>query len=304
MPAQLDIVIVNWNSNTQLMECLNSIPQTLNNTFELKQIIIVDNASTDISLQGVHTLPLPIVLIQNTENKGFAYACNQGSRRSEADYLLFLNPDTRMYPNSLSIPLEFMEQPRNKNIGILGIQLLDEHQHIAKSCARFPTTSHYVAKAFGLERFFETHFMQEWDHLTNKEVDQVMGAFFLVRRNLYQQLEGFDERFFVYFEEVDFALRAKKSGWLSYYLAEAQIFHRGGGTSQQVKAKRLYYHWRSRMQYSFKHFNFFSACLLLTTTLFVEPFGRCTLALAKGSRLQVKETIEAYKMFWKSLFSS
>src|SRR5660398_194498 len=110
------------------------------------------------------------------------------------------------------------------------------------SCARFPCVSGFLAHAVGLDRSFPRlgHFMAEWDHLANRQVDHVIGAFFLVRRGLFEQLQGFDERFFVYFEDVDFSCRAKQSGWKSYYLADTQAFHAGGGTSNQVKAQRSF----------------------------------------------------------------
>ena len=91
-------------------------------------------------------------------------------------------------------------------------------------------------------------FMVEWEHDENRQVDQVMGAFFLVRRSLFCALGGFDERFFVYMEDVDFSYRAHKEGWRSYYLADTQVFHKGGGVSSQAKARRLFSKRSARLQ--------------------------------------------------------
>src|SRR6185503_16033407 len=111
-----------------------------------------------------------------------------------------------------------------------------------RTCARFPTPGRFFAKMLGLDRIlpgiFPSHFMTEWDHATNREVDQVMGAFFLVRRSAYEALAGFDERFFVYFEEVDFALRARARGWSTYYLTQARAYHEGGGSTKQIRPAR------------------------------------------------------------------
>ena len=132
--------------------------------------------------------------------------------------------------------------------------------------------------------------MAEWAHDQTQDVDQVMGAFFMIRRPIFKSLSGFDERFFVYFEEVDLSLRAHQAGWRSVYLAEAQAFHAGGGVSRHVKAKRLYYSLRSRILYVFKHFNPFTAMLVLLTTLLIEPLSRSLLAICRLSWVSLKET--------------
>jgi len=143
--------------------------------------------------------------------------------------------------------------------------------------------------------------MTEWDHNETMEVDQVMGAFFLIRRSLYDALGGFDERFFVYFEEVDISYRAYKSGWKTIFLASAQVFHKGGGTSQQVKASRLFYSIRSRILYAFKHYHMLSAIYLLVLTLLIEPLSRIIQAFGRGSKSQISETLIAYQMLLKQL---
>src|SRR5205823_7218964 len=132
------------------------------------------------------------------------------------------------------------------SIGIAGIQLLDADGRIARTCARFPTPGRFFSKMLGLDTIlpaaFAPHFMVEWDHNHNREVDQVMGAFFLVRRSVFEALGGFDERFFVYFEEVDFSLRARKLGWRTFYLSVAQAYHWGSGpVTKPAQATRLFY---------------------------------------------------------------
>src|SRR5204863_87072 len=115
-----------------------------------------------------------------------------------ADYILFLNPDTRLLQGALAKSVTFMEQPQSQRFGIVGIQLLDADGRIARSCARFPTSGRFFSKMLGLDAIlpavFPPHFMVEWDHGHDREVDQVMGAFFLVRRSVYEALSGFDER--------------------------------------------------------------------------------------------------------------
>lgn len=305
MSSTLDIIIVNWNAGSLLQDCLHSIEGTTQTGFKIRQVVIVDNGSTDGSLDGLEFTDLPLKIIKNTDNKGFAAACNQGAQGSRADYLLFLNPDTRLFADSLSVPLAFMEVAQNQSVGICGIQLIDEYEEVSRSCARFPTPRMFYSKIFGLDRlfpgFFKSHFMEEWGHDENREVDHVIGAFFLVRRHLFEQLNGFDERFFVYLEDLDLSLRAKKLGWSSYYLADAQAYHKGGGTSAQVKARRLFYSLRSRALYGYKHFTPTQATLLLVSTLCFEPLTRLVFSLLRGAFKSTAETLSGYLMLYRAL---
>jgi len=299
IPNLINIIIVNWNAGHQLHDCIISISQYHHNIVE--QVIIVDNASTDNSLSLVESLanlPFDLKIIRNNKNQGFGAACNQGAEIATTKYLLFLNPDTLLHENSLLKPYQFMENPDNHKVGIVGIQLIDENREIARSCANFPNTMQFLFKNLYLNRLFKktNHAMTYWDHAENKKVDQVIGAFFFTTNNLFTQLGGFDERFFVYFEEVDFSLRAKNRGFHSYYLADAQAFHAGGGTSRNVKATRLFYSLRSRLLYGFKHFSTINAIFLALITLLIEPITRLVLSVAKMSFQDIKNTWQGYFM--------
>jgi GT2 family glycosyltransferase len=283
MASTLGIVIVNWNAGRHLVDCLDCISATSRGGFELDRVVVVDNASSDGSADDLHFPGLPVSLLRNTVNRGFAAACNQGARSCSADYLLFLNPDMRVLADSLQTPIQFMEEQRNAKVGICGIRLLDKERKVSRSCSWFPTHTSLLA------------------HLESGQVDQVMGAFFLVRRELFESLGGFDERFFVYFEDLDFSYRAKQAGWQNYYLATAQAHHEGGVCSEQVRARRLFYSHRSRILYSYKHFGWAAAAGVMLGTLFLEPFSRLVLALAHKSVPEMQETVEAHIMLWRSL---
>lgn len=303
--VSLDVVIVNWNSGDQLRRCLCSLTSVKQDTFKLDQVIVVDNASMDGSADGLEDLNLPLCVIRNTCNKGFAAACNQGALSSISDYLLFLNPDVVLCEDSLVTPISFMQQPEHSNIGICGIQLLDLQGVIARSCARFPTPGAFYAKIFGLTsllpNLFSGHLMTEWDHQSNRQVDHVIGAFFLIRQKLFHELGGFDERFFVYLEDIDFSYRANELGYLSYYLKDAQACHKGGGTSGQIKAERLFYSLRSRILYGYKHFPWLSATALAFCTLFIEPIIRLVFAISHLSLHMTIEIIAGYLKLWRDV---
>ena len=305
MIASLDIIIVNWNSGRHLNRCLESINAATSEEFGLERVIVIDNESRDCSAKDLPQGELPLRVIRNEENRGFAAACNQGALGSRADYLLFLNPDVLLGAGSLSIPLQFMEQAENHKVGICGIQLLDAQGRLSRSCSSFPTPWHFYARMFGLDRLLPNRvpgpFLRERDHRESKRVDVVTGAFFIVRRGVFESLQGFDECFFVYFEELDFSNRACQAGWNSYFLATAQAVHHGGACSEQVKAARLSYSLLSRIIYGYKHFQWAGATSLLLGTVIVEPLARLTQCAAKGSFREMLETLQGLFRVWSVL---
>lgn len=296
----IDIVTVNWNAGTQLKECLESINGNAN--VEISKIIVVDNGSTDGSADIVESLP-NVEVIRTGQNLGFGAACNIGARAGQSPYILFLNPDTRLEANSISVPLTFMERLESGKVGICGIQLVDEQGRVSRTCARYPTLGRLLSSALGLDKLPGLRgsgiHMSDWGHAQTTRVDHVMGAFYFIRRHVFELVGGFDERFFVYLEDVDLSKVANEAGWSTWYLTEAQGFHAGGGTSRQVKVHRLFYSLRSRLLYAFKHFPRWQAWLLLVVTNVVEPFTRSAWCLWRGDVAGVKHTWAAYRMLWR-----
>lgn len=304
MDPVLDVFIVNWNAGLQLRRCLDSIRGAGRDGFELGRVVVVDNASGDRSADALDSVGFAVDVIRNGANRGFAAACNQGARGSRADYLLFLNPDVALEENSLEVPVAFMEGGENAGVGVCGVQLRDSKEIVRRSCARFPRARDFLCGSIGLQRAFPMFFpaiqMGERDHKTSGPVDHVTGAFYLVRRETFELLGGFDERFFVYLEDLDFSLRARQAGWKSYYLATARAYHKGGGCSEQAKAERLCYSLRSKILYGYKHFGRFGATGVLLATILVEPLSRLALAAGHGSFAEIRETVRGYSMLWKS----
>ena len=143
--------------------------------------------------------------------------------------------------------------------------------------------------------------MTDWDHRRDADVDHVIGAFYAMRRDLFERLGGFDERFFVYLEDLDLSLRVRQAGHRVRFLATPASFHLGGGVSRQIKARRLFYATRSRILYAYKHFPRWQAHLHLGLTLFIEPFTRSVLALARGSGSAMRETCTGFALVWRDL---
>jgi N-acetylglucosaminyl-diphospho-decaprenol L-rhamnosyltransferase len=294
------VVIVNWNSGSQLKECLESFATIADDNVRLTRVTVVDNASADGSCENLETASLPLVLVRNRTNRGFAAACNQGAVGSDADYLLFLNPDTRLLPGSLELPARYLGSPQHESTGIVGIQLLDAAGHVARNTARRPTAWSMIGNSIGLDRLlpamFPPHFVTDWAHDETRPVDQVMGAFFFIRRSLFAKLGGFDERFFVYYEDLDFSLRAHAQGFGSVYLATGQAFHRGQGTTEGAMEQRTFYFCRSRILYALKYFNPFGAFAVIATTLILEPIAR-TVARPRAAAA----TIRSFGNLWREL---
>lgn len=297
MTSTVDVIIVNWNTRDALAACLRSMEEARHDAIELGRVVVVDNASTDGSLSDIAETTLPLCVLQNPSNRGFAAACNQGARNSTADYLLFLNPDTRLMYDSLQEPVNFMNQPENADFGICGITLQDDHGSLGTCAARFPTPGSMWLEGTGLGRVVPGLTANRClSDITAKveKVDQVIGAYYLVRRGVFEHLGGFDERFFVYFEEVDISLRARNAGYASCILRDVRACHTGCGSSDQVKTRRLFYFWRSRLLYSGKHFAWPQYTAILLLTFAAEPLIRLLRAALSTSWEAAEVTLGAY----------
>lgn len=301
-PDQVDIVIVNWNSGGLLAECLDSI--AANADGRVAMVAVVDNASGDGSetSAGVPRPGLDLRLIRNGANRGFGAACNQGASQGSAPYILFLNPDATLLPGTLAGLLVAMAAPGNLDIGIGGPRLLSPDGRTQRCCARLPGLARLLLEPTGLDRLLPRlippHFMVEWDHLDDRDVPQVMGAALLVRRHVFDMLGGFDERFFVYYEDVDLCHRAGKSGWRCRHFAGPTAVHVGQGTTRNVVAMRSVLLARSRIAYTAKHFGPAAAVLGCLAVLFVEPLSRTVLGISRRSAAEVRAAWRAAAILW------
>ncbi len=293
----LAVVIVNWNAGDLLRACLVSLGHAALPHGWRMQVVVVDNDSNDASLDRLPNLVDLHILRQRT-NLGFGAACNRGaSLATTADLLLFLNPDTTVPQQTLVHAIAAMEHQAHVRTGILGVQMQDAQGRPVQSCSRFPQADRFLAQAMGLDRLWPSwgHLMREWDHRDARVVDQVIGAFFLVRRQLFDSLGGFDERFFVYYEEVDFSLRAKQAGWTSYFDSSVGVYHEGGGTSKNIKARRLFYALRSRLVYADKHFASLPKGVVWLCTWVLEPLTRAVQLILTARFSELKDLGQAYR---------
>lgn len=290
----IDIIIVNWNAGVLLSNAVNSI---INSNFKDYFIYVVDNGSTDNSLD---LLPKNnrIEIIANNYNLGFGAACNQAISRGNSKYVLLLNPDTLVFEDTLGKSIDFMEH--HGEISVMGCKHLDENRNIRPSCSRFPNFITSLYDIVGLSKIFPNCFkpstiMKDWDHNTSGYVDQVMGAFMFIRREIFENIGLFDERFFVYYEDMDLSKRIVGANGKIYYNSEISIYHEGCGTSKAVKDIRLFYSLRSKLLYYKKHFNNYEYRILFVLVFSVEFISRQLQAIIHFSLNSIKNIIYAYK---------
>lgn len=299
----IDVVIVNWNAGALLQTCVAALAGS--SVVNKLNVVIVDNASTDDSTRAVGGSQLRLGVIHNATNRGFAAGCNQGAAIGSAPYILFLNPDVRVERKTLEKALDYIDAPSHHQIGVVGVRLLDRTGRTARSCARRPTKAALLAHTLFLDRIlprtFPPHFISDWDHLDTQAVDQVMGAFLMIRRNLFMAESGFDERFFVYYEDLDLCMRVADGGYSVMHLAEAAAVHDGGGTTSAIKDRRLCYGATSRVSFMRKWYGLMPALLLIVLiSVFEMPIRFFQAALAR-SLYEGWLVIRGACMFWREL---
>lgn len=305
MGATVGVVIVNWNAGAQLRVCLESLAACRRDSFELSSVVVVDNASRDGSADGLEGIELPLRVIRNRQNAGFGKACNQGVAALSTDYVLFLNPDTEVGPDSIGSVARYMESPDGADVAVSGIQLFDATGEVSRCCAAFPSPRTLVGVALGLDRvaprWFRPLLMTEFDHLSSRDVDHVIGAFYFIRRSEFLAVGGFDERFFVFFEDVDLSLRLKQAGWRCHYLVDAPSYHKGGGTSENVQGLRLFYSQVAQIRYVQKHFGRAKAVGVALAMAILGPLVRAGYAVQRRSLRRLVDTANGTLLFWRQL---
>jgi len=240
--VKLSIIIVSWNVAKDLSNCLKSIGEyPPSGEFE---IIVVDNASTDGTVEAVEKNFPEVVIVNNRKNMGFAAANNQGIKLARGQHILLLNPDTIIHPNSIDQLISFMED--NSDVGACGPKLLNEDGTVQRSVRRFPSFRaafyrHTIFKLLGIfKKQYRKWLMKDFSYDCQAEVCQLMGAALLTRKSVLEEVGGMDERFFMYYEEVDLCYRIKKAGWRIVFTPESEVTHLGGRSAEQVPAgKRI-----------------------------------------------------------------
>lgn len=294
---KVDIIVVNWNSAELTLRAVRPYLNYSSPEISCK-VIVVDNASSDNSL--VLFKDKINNLIVNKKNLGFGKACNQALTGSDADYILLLNPDTISQPEVLENLIRFLET--KFEYAVSGPAQLDANGKVLKTCGRFPTFKTALFEVFGLSKVFPKIFtpapgMTDWDHSQSKEVDHVMGSFMVIKKAVLDSVGFFDERYFVYMEDIDLSRRINDAGFKTFYNHKQTVFHEGGGTGENLKQVRLFYSLSSRRIYWRKYFTKFHYLILLLLSIAIEPFLRMIDSLKKEKKLNIVNITRAYLMY-------
>jgi GT2 family glycosyltransferase len=253
---QLSVIILNYNVRYFLEQCVASVQEALSNIDG--EIIVVDNNSLDDSCEMMKTHFPNVKLIENTTNLGFPKGNNIGVAHAKGDYICILNPDTVVAEDTFEKVLAFAE--KQKNIGIVGCKLIDGTGNFLPECKRgVPTPFVALTKIFSLYKLFpKTALFNRYyaQHLSENETGKVgilVGAFMIMKRNLYQEIGGFDENCFMYSDDIDLSYMALKKGKTNYYFHETTVIHYKGEST--VKDGFYMKHFREAMQFFYrKHF--------------------------------------------------
>jgi N-acetylglucosaminyl-diphospho-decaprenol L-rhamnosyltransferase len=249
----VSIVIVNWNVRDLLRRCLHSITRYPVSSFE---VIVVDNASADGSVDMVRVEFPAVRLVVNSENRGFPGAINQGISLARGRYVLLLNPDTELVRNALGTMVAFADE--HPYVGVVGPQLLNADGSVQSSRRRFPTlaTAFFEStwlQPYALRRLLERYYVGDQPDDRVQDVDWLMGAALMARREAIEQVGPMDERFFMYSEELDWCRRFREAGWRVVYLPTAQVHHHEGKSSEQVLPARHIHFQTSKVRYFRKY---------------------------------------------------
>jgi len=284
--VDVSIILVNWNTRELLRNCINSLYRNMrNSSFE---IIVVDNASSDGSVDMLKLEFGDVQVIANSENRGFATANNQGMLTSKGRYILLLNSDTIVLDASIDKAVAFADS--YKDAAVVGCRVLNADRTLQPTCFMFPSILNmllsvsYLYKLFPSSRFFGRERMTWWKRGDIRKVDVVTGCFMLVRCEAIEEVGMLDERFFMYAEETDWCYRFKQSGWKIMFTPASTIIHLGGQSSRKVRAEMLIRLRLSILQFINKHHDWLTyktACLLtllffafrIPVWFFVSLFG-------------------------------
>jgi hypothetical protein len=265
---ELSIIILNYNTKDLTIECINSLVEQYKQEFEKEQfeIILVDNASSDDSLEAIGKLKtIGLKIIESKENLGFSKGCNLGAKNAIGEYLLFLNSDTEIKDQGFVKMLDYVK--KNENVGILGGALKNENGTSQSSAGKFYNLVNLFLMLIGFERL---GFLRESPRAI-KQVDWVSGAALMIKRKIFEKIGGFEKELFMYGEDMELCYRANKKGFSTYFYPEITLFHKERGSSNRTFAILniyqailfFYRQYKPNWQYQIARFLLYSKSLIL-----------------------------------------
>lgn len=245
----LTIIIVSWNTKELLAQCLASIAaHPLSASHET---IVVDNGSHDGSPHMVAARFPDVQLICNEDNRGFAQANNQAICQAHGKYILLLNPDTELHAGALDALVRFLDE--HATAGAVGPRILNPDGTLQHSCSPAPTLLNEWLHLFHLDGE-RRQGMARWRPDAPRQVETLLGACLMFRREIVEQIGLLDESYFMYSEEVDFCYRMRRAGWALYWAPQATIVHYGGQSTRQIATEMFLQLYQNKLRYFRKHY--------------------------------------------------
>lgn len=256
----ISIIIVTFDSQDHIAKCLGSLIHYIKNNIE---VLVIDNASSDKTVEIIKKYFPQVKLIQNITNIGFTRACNQGARITKGKYLLFLNPDTVIKnKDDLKLLLNFAQS--KKKLGAIGVKVLNPDGSIQPSFGNLPTLPRII---FDRLPFFKKNYgiqvrnLRLYKHI--HRVDWVSGCCLLVKKKIFDEVGGFNEDIFMYGEDYDLCYRLKKKGYENYYYSKFQIMHKDSGKNDVFRKPHKYFSMRKGfLIFMRKHKSFFDYLII------------------------------------------
>jgi len=249
-PPDLSVIIVSRNTCALTCAALRSVCESQDGL--TKEVLVVDNGSTDDTPAALAREFPAVSCVRSSSNLGFARANNLGAAGARGEFLLLLNSDALLKPNTLAEVVPWMR--RHPECGVAGVQLLNSDGSRQNSIANLPSLATELLNRSLLRRLCPRRFPgKEHPFAEPVEVESVIGACLFIRASVWRAIGGFDERFFFFLEETDFCRQARARGWKVFHLPQAEAWHGQGQSARQTPVCVRIEYWRSRYAYFHKH---------------------------------------------------
>ena len=307
----LSVVVVSYNTRELTLRCLRELTEHLCAERLSHEIWVVDNASQDGSARAIEREFPDANLMMSNANLGFGPANNLALQHAQGRYLLLLNSDAFVHEGAISRLIELLDDPAKARVGAVGPRLLNEDGSLQRSCWKFPSPARSWFESLGLARLGWAHPQcsdyYRWAHDEQRSVDFVIGACLLVRREVYQEIGGFDPAFFLYAEETDWQKRMRGAGWDIVFRPDALVTHLGGSSGKAEKARVSTLFWQGQERYVLKHFGRRGWLVMRLGVIFgvaVRTAITLATALSRGGRKRAVPQLRAgLEHLWRLLRS-
>ncbi|PJF31920.1 MAG: glycosyltransferase family 2 protein [Candidatus Thermofonsia Clade 1 bacterium] len=300
--VELSIIIVSWNVRDYLARCLDSIAESLRLAPLSTEIIVVDSASNDGTVELLKEAYPYVGTLPQSENVGFTRGNNIGLAAAQGEFLFLLNPDTEVRGTALAEMVSYLRE--HPQVGILGAHTLNTDGTHQSTRRRFPTLLISLLESTWLQPYaprglLDRFYFRDVADTAIARVDWVQGSALMLRRAVYEQIGGLDEGYFMFSEEVDFCKRAKLAGWEVVYHGGVYVVHHGGKSTEQASLVKQIHFQRGKVRY-LRKFHGVGAATVLRAFLIVSYAQQLSLEALKGA-LGSKRPLrrERVQLYWQ-----